>query len=188
MEIIRTTYAYNYKHNKVSLKVILAELAKAHLVRTLKDAPPPGTAMANLVADTIKQLKTMTGDILHEQYNEDDTVLGYNTESAFGATTDDSSVDTKSRKSKRKKKGRKAKDTDEAGAKETKKKKKNDCPHCKKFNRRRPHPNILKEKCFWNKKYKGYRPRTVCDELEIKFKPQSKFTAKLGGHTSEDSE
>jgi hypothetical protein len=103
MEIIRTTYAYNYKHNKVSLKVILAELAKAHLVRTLKDAPPPGTAMANLVADTIKQLKTMTGDILHEQYNEDDTVLGYNTESAFGATTDDSSVDTKSRKSKRKK-------------------------------------------------------------------------------------
>ena len=112
----------------------------------------------------------------------------FNTESAYGATTDDSSIDTKIRKSKRNKKGHKAKDMEEADAKEKKKKKKKNCPHCKKFNRRRSHPNLPKEKCFWNKKYKGYRPRTVCDKLEIDFKPQSKFTAKLGGYTSEDSE
>ena len=110
----------------------------------------------------------------------------YDTESVYG-TTDSSSVDTKSRKSKRHKKGIKAKDTDKADAKETKKKKKNNCPHCKKFNQHRLHPNVSKEKCFWNKKYKGYHPRTVCDELEIKFKSQSKFTAELGGYTSEDS-
>ncbi len=29
-----------------------------------------------------------------------------------------------------------------------KKKKKNDCPHRKKFNRRCPHPNVPKDKCF----------------------------------------
>ena len=92
MQSIQTTYAYNYKHNGASLKVILTELAKADSVRTLKDAPPPGTATANLVADTIKQLKTMTGDVLREQYNKDDTVADYDTESAYGATTDDSSV------------------------------------------------------------------------------------------------
>ena len=112
----------------------------------------------------------------------------YDTESAYGATTDDSSVDTKSRKSKRNKKSRKAKDKDEADAKEKKTKKKNDCPHCKKFNQLRPHPNVPTEKCFWNKIYKGYCPRTVGDKLEIDFKPQSKFTAKLGGYTLEGSE
>ena len=106
--------------------------------------------------------------------------MDYDTESAYGATTDDSSVNTKSCKSRRNRKGRKAKDTDKSDAKE-KKKKKNNCPHCKKFNRRRPHPNVPKEKCFWNKKYKGWRPSTVCNELEIDFKPQRKFTAKLEG-------
>ena len=112
----------------------MTELAKADLVRTLKDTPPPGTATANSVADTIEQLKTMTGGVLREQYNKDDTVSDYDTESAYGATTDNSSVDTKSRKSKRNKKGCKAKDKDKADANEKKTKKKNDCPHCKKFN------------------------------------------------------
>ena len=53
MQGIQTTYAYNYKHDYVSLKVILTELANADSVQTLKDAPPPGTATANSVADTI---------------------------------------------------------------------------------------------------------------------------------------
>ena len=79
MQSIRTKYAYNYKHDKATLKVILIELAKADSVWTLKDAPPPGTATANSVGDTIEQLKTMTGNVLHERYNEDDTVSDYNT-------------------------------------------------------------------------------------------------------------
>ena len=74
MQSIRTTYACNYKHNDASLKVILKELAKADPVRALKDAPPPSTATANSVADTIKKLKTMTSDVLNKQHNEDDTV------------------------------------------------------------------------------------------------------------------
>ena len=74
-------------------------VAKADSMRTLKDAPAPGTATANSVADTIEQLKTMTGNILHDRYdkyNKDNTVSDYNT--AYGATTDDSSTDTKSHK------------------------------------------------------------------------------------------
>ncbi len=99
MQSIRTKYAYNYKHNKALLKVIMTEMAKADSVQTLKDAPAPGTATANSVADTIEQLKTMTGDILcdpYDKYNKDNTVSDYNT--AYGATTDDSSTDTKSHK------------------------------------------------------------------------------------------
>ena len=75
----------------------------------------------------------MTGDALRERCNKDDTVMDYDTESAYGATTDDSSVNTKSCKSWRNKKGQKAKDKDEAEAKKKKKKKKNNCLHCIKF-------------------------------------------------------
>ena len=43
---IHTKYTYSYTHNDASLKDILQELAKEDLVRTLKDAPAPGTANA----------------------------------------------------------------------------------------------------------------------------------------------
>ena len=39
----------------------MTELAKADLVRILKDAPAPDIATENAVADTIKKLKTMNG-------------------------------------------------------------------------------------------------------------------------------
>ena len=133
----------------------MTELAKADSVQTLKDAPAPGTTTANLVADTINQLKTMTGNVLQEQYNKDDTVLDYDT--AYSAKTDNSSTKTKICKSRRNRKERKPKDKDDSDGKE-KKKKKNDFPHCKKFNRRHPHPRVPKEKCFWNKKYKAGTP------------------------------
>jgi hypothetical protein len=54
MQSIRTKYAYNYKHDKALLKIIVTELAKADSLRTLKDAPAPTTATANSVANTIK--------------------------------------------------------------------------------------------------------------------------------------
>ncbi len=56
---------------------------------------------------------------------------------------------------------------------------KNTCPHCKKFHRTKPHC-ISKDKCMWNKKYKGYRFKSICDELEVAFKPYHKFTGDLG--------
>ena len=35
---------------------------------------------------------------------------------------------------------------------------------------------------MWNKRYKGYRFKSVCDELEVAFKPRTKFTSALGGY------
>ncbi len=37
---------------------------------------------------------------------------------------------------------------------------------------------------MWNKKYKGYRFKSICNELEVAFKPCHKFLMKLGGYTS----
>jgi hypothetical protein len=65
---------------------------------------------------------------------------------------------------------------------------KNTCPHCKKFQHRKPH-HINPDKCMWNKKYKGYHFKSTCNKLEVAFKPHHKFTAELGGYANkEDSE
>ena len=58
----------------------------------------------------------------------------------------------------------------------------NDCPHCKKHDRRKAHPHTPHDKCMWNKRYKGYRFNSVCDELKVIFKPRTKFSSALGGY------
>ncbi len=65
--------------------------------------------------------------------------------------------------------------------------KKNTCPHCKKFHRKEPY-QVEADKCMWNKKYKGYRFKSICDELEVAFKPCHKFSAELDGYASKGSE
>jgi hypothetical protein len=61
--------------------------------------------------------------------------------------------------------------------------KKNTCPHCKKFNRKKPH-QVEPDKCMWNKKYKGYHFKSICNKLEVAFKPRHKFLTELGGYAS----
>jgi hypothetical protein len=37
---------------------------------------------------------------------------------------------------------------------------------------------------MWNKKYKGYRFKLICDELKVAFKPCHNFSAELGRYAS----
>ena len=39
---------------------------------------------------------------------------------------------------------------------------------------------------MWNKKYKGYRFKSICDELEVNFKPRIKLSADLGGYAEKE--
>jgi hypothetical protein len=48
--------------------------------------------------------------------------------------------------------------------------KKNMCPHCKNVHRKKPH-QVEPDKYMWNKKYKGYRFKLICDKLKVAFKP-----------------
>jgi hypothetical protein len=110
------------------------------------------------------------------------------TESAYGASTD-----TGSSEEKRKSREREHKKPKKATAREKKKKekakddepKKNTCPHCKKYHRKKPH-RVKPDKCMWNIKYKGYRFKSICDELEVDFKPRITFSADLGGYAEKD--
>jgi len=64
--------------------------------------------------------------------------------------------------------------------------KKNTCLHCKKYHRKKPYRVELVDKCMWNKKYKGYHFKSICNELEVDFKPRIKFSADLGGYAEKD--
>jgi len=104
-------------------------------------------------------------------------------ESAYGASSDSRSSEEqpsprKSRSSRLTRKRRKDKDKDNEP-------KKNTCPHCKKYHRKKSH-RVELDKCMWNKKYKGYRFKSICDELEVDFKPRHKFTADLGGYAEKE--
>ncbi len=44
-----------------------------------------------------------------------------------------------------------------------------------------------RKKCMWNKKYKGYRFKFICNELEVAFKPRHKFTVELGGYADKEN-
>ncbi len=174
MHAIHKKYTYNHLHDATLLQFILKELAGADGVRVLKDAPAPGTGAVHLVAESVSYLQAMMGE----------NIDSVHTKSAYGVSSDSDSSEEecKPRAHKRKKsqcskprsgRGKKKKDKDN-------KPKKNTCPHCKKFHRKKPHQVEL-DKCMWNKKYKGYRFKLICNKLEVAFKPCHKFLAELGG-------
>ena len=179
MHAIRKKYPYNHVHDATSLQTILTELAGADGVRALQDAPAPNAGTAHSVANSVSFLNSM---MLNS-----DTDSEY-TESAYGASTDTGSLEEK-----RKSCEREHKKPKKASAREKKKKektkddepKKNTCPHCKKYHRKKPH-RVKPDKCMWNKKYKGYRFKSICYELEVDFKPRITFSADLGGYAEKD--
>ncbi len=184
MHTIRKKYTYNHMHDAASLQTILTELAGADGVRVLKDAPAPSAGTVHSVANSVS--------FLHSMMDGGDTNSEY-TKSAYGATTT-SELSEEERKQ-RGRKCNKDKRSKSRGKQEKKKKKnnidapvKNTCPHCKKFQCRKPH-HVDPDKCMWNKKYKGYRFKSICNKLEVAFKPHHKFTVELGGYAGkEDSE
>ncbi len=179
MQAICKKYTYNHVHDATLLQDIMKELAGADGVRELKDAPAPGTGTAHSVADSVSYLSAMMDANTDTNYSK----------SAYAATSDSESY-----KEARKPRGRerhKSKsrhsghEKDKKGAK--KQQEKNTCPHCIKFHHIKPHC-VSKDKCMWSKKYKGYRFKSICDELEVAFKPRHKFAADLGGYAERDSD
>ena len=96
------------------------------------------------------------------------------TESAYGASSDSSFSEEKRKSCEREHKKPKKAMAREKKKKEKVKAKKNTCPHCKKYHRKKPH-RVEPDKCMWNKKYKGYLFKSICVELEVVFKPRINF-------------
>ncbi len=180
MHAIRKKYTYNHVHNATLLQFILKELAGANGVRILKNALALGTGTAHLVPESVSYLQVMMGADTASAH----TKLAYSLSSNSNSSEEEYKPCPRERKKSQCSKlrsGRRKKKKDKDN-----KPKKNTCPHCKKFHCKKPH-QVIPDKCMWNKKYKGYRFKLICDELEVAFKPCHKFAAKLGGYASKDN-
>ncbi len=133
MHAIRKKYTYNHVHDATLLQTILTELAGADGVRALKDAPAPNTGTAHSVTNSVSFLNAM----MHSDSNSEYTKSAYGASAASGSSEetrksrDRANKRTKKPKSCDKKKKEKDKDNEEP--------KKNTCPHCKKYHRKKPH-------------------------------------------------
>ena len=195
LETIRTTFKYDYKHDATSLKQVLDLLAQADTHRNMRDAPAPTELQANAVSSTLAALRGLVQDDMTEG-----SVVNSAYETAHTATSDnerDTSVKTYAARRHRQKKERKKKEKKKEKKRSSSRGRRrdtdaddevNDCPHCKKFERRKAHPHVPQDKCMWNKKYKGYCFKSICDELEVNFKPRHKFSSKLGGYKDAKSD
>lgn len=156
-----------------------SELAAADAVRQLSDAPAPSTETANSVAESVALLTQMM-----QQANDYE-------ESAFAAQSDsESSTEKKSRrKSSRRNNSRnsrnRSRSRDSRGSKKSINKA---CPHCTKYKRRTTHDNIPNDKCHWNKNYKGFRPKWICDEMDLKYVGRHEFSSDMGGYPSDSDD
>jgi hypothetical protein len=177
MHAIRKKYAYNHVHDATSLQTILTELAGANGVRALRDAPAPNAETAHPVANLVSFLNSM---MLNS-----DTDSEY-TESAYGASSDSGSSEEKRKPHEQEHKKTKKATTRENKKAKSNEPKKNTCPHCKKYHHKKPH-RIEPDKCMWNKKYKGYHFKSICNELEVDFKPRIKVSMDLGGYVEKNN-
>ena len=174
MQVIRAKYDYDYQHDDTSLADILAQLAAADSVRSIKEAPEPETGAAHAV-DQLTLLQQMM--MQQNDYKEDEEAMAVHSDS-------ESSADTK-RSNRRGAKKTTRRGTSRGRSQSRRRKmEKNKCKHCKKF-KKRIRVQHDENRCFFNKAYKGWRPRDICDELEIKFKPRYKFSSDLGGYPSD---
>ena len=175
----RRKYPYNHKHDAQSIAYLLQELAAADTIRILTEAPEPTPESANAVADSVSLLTEMM-QASHD-YEE----------SAFAAQSDSESSKEQrkqrsGRTSNRNRRNRsKSRDSRNSGGSKSINK---DCPHCTKYKRRKKHPNVPNDKCFWNKAYKGYRAKWICDEMELKYAGRHKFSSDMGGYPSDSEE
>jgi hypothetical protein len=180
-QAIRKKYPdYTYKHNQTSYDDMVKEYAAADRVRVLREAPAPSDEQAN-------QVGAFGGQLAALQRAFDDYK-----ESAFSVDEDSSRSKTKKKKKKKKddksSSGRsKHRSKSRGRSKSTEDRKvKKKCKHCKE---ERPYAGKYEEeKCFYNKKYKGWRPSKICKELDIKFKRRHEYSSDIGGFASSASE
>lgn len=181
LQVIRRKYRYNHVHDDRFVAYILQTCAGADQVQQLNDAPPPRTDSA--VANAVSQLSQLLQGP-EPLSDEENTTGGTSYGTAAAATSD--SEESEGGQARRGRKKKRAKDKRGSRSKSRRSKgKKNPCRHCRKFGRRRQHPNIPIERCFYNRN-KRWRPRGVCNEMDIPFKPRDWFEQDSDGASDSD--
>lgn len=171
---IRRQYPHTTTHSTTTLQTIMRELTAADNARDPSKAPAPTNATAYAAHDEGSTPDTLTylSSFLQDTESEE--------ESALGASDSDSSIETKkttksSSRSKAAKRNGRGKSRERTTKAVKGKWQDNPCKHCRKYKRKNQHPDFTADQCFWNEKKEGWRPKFVCEEMEVKYKPRHLF-------------
>jgi hypothetical protein len=181
-QAVRKKYPdYSHKHDHASYDDIVQEYAAADCVRVLREAPAPNVDQANQVSSLTEQLRVFQRAF--EDYEE----------SAFAADDESSKKSSSKKKKKKESRGRhssrgRSQSRGRSASTRRTEKVKNKCKHCKKDRPMISGGQHEPSKCFYNKKYKGWRPSKVCKEMGLRFKHRSEFSSELGGFASSAKE
>ena len=169
-------YAYNHKHDAISMADILSDCAEADTARNVREAPAPGgkalSANRSILQDALSDSSVST------DMSEFDR-LYCNDPEAF-INSDGEAYETKRYKSERRRDGRSvsssiaSSSSDSSSAKTTATAV--DCKHCTKAKRTKPHPpKVPVDQCMWNPAHIGYRFENVCKAMKLKYRAKAKF-------------
>ena len=172
---IKKKYTYDYVHNASSLAKLLAECAEADSARNLRDAPAPG-------AQALAVYKSILRGGQSDYSDSDDTDM----DAEAYINSDGEAYETKRYKKEMKRENRSSRSSNSSvnssiasssdSSKPTKKVVAVDCKHCKKFDRKKPHPpKVPVDKCMWNPDHIGYRFENVCKKMGLKYRAKDKF-------------
>ena len=181
---LRLRYLYAHVHDATSVAAILDELAAADSVRDHLAAPGPVTLQAqDHHAHAANNAMSHVRRLIYDSSSDEDK----GTAASAAGSSSDSSRGRPSRSSCPKPRDRGERDR---GSTRHRSKSRSDdftaennpCKHCKRHGRHNCHPGVEEARCFWNKKWKGFRPKYCCRAMDVKFKSRSNFSAKLGGY------
>ena len=161
LQQISQDYSHDKVHDNSSLLAMKKKLAAVDAIRNLAAAPSDGSLAA--AADDISIL---TAEFAADVDSFDD--------SAAKSKTQTKSSTTSTRRGRSKSRAKSVSGT---------------CPYCRKFGRKPKHADDKNDTCWFNPKYKGWRPSFAVGMINkkagkdiIKYKGREYFTPDLGGY------
>lgn len=172
LRTIRQAYKHNHVHDGTSLAHILQLLTSADSLRDPAEAPGPESA--NLATDSLAFLSEYCQEAAEEYDEAALAVSGSDSDSSHDKKPNSHNKDRrKGRNKDRKSRGRsRSKSTDKRQM--VTNYRDNPCKWCRKYHRLAVH-QAKESDCYWNKKLIVFRPKRVCDEMGIKWKPAYRF-------------
>ena len=162
-------------------------------MRKLQDVPTLGEPRERASA-----VENLTG-LFNSMMDDDESTYDDRGVAAVAMYTSDSSPNAcppckPKRQAKEKKKEKAAKDDCRGQSKSRKRRddspanwESNPCKHCRKNKRHAVHSHVPTDRCFWNLKYKGWRPESICTRMKTRYRDRSKFRICAETDSSETS-
>jgi hypothetical protein len=172
LRTIRQTYAHDHVHDDTSLADILRLLTSADSLRDPAEAPAPETA--NTVVDSMALLSDFCHAVADEYDEEALAVSGSDSDSSRHKKPPERNKDRRRDRASRRRSGSRSRSGSTDKRKMVTNYRDNPCRYCRKFHRLAVH-QAKEEDCYWNKKLTVFRPKRVCEEMGIRWKPAYRF-------------